>query len=381
MAPGVMNRRGSPQMVVQARRADTESLRIARLRVAWRPTSVPMEIKIMPQRLTLFLTLAAGVLLGALVGTAGAQTTTPAKPAKPGTLKMIRTWSYVGPRAALGGARIQLLDRTGRVLATGKTTSTGTYTFDVRKFRDLKLPLSVRTSGGKAAGKAFSGHMQARVFIATTKGPIAQVSVISTAASQLSSTLPGYAAATMKVRKAMGIPKSALPDVLRLRNGYVGYAQLMRAAKKAGGFDAFAEGIAASATAGKRVKGLAPASAHRSSAVKVGITKRSTTYTCSYPIPSGATTSDQIITDMASAGAGILLKGVGVPSAATSRRVFSTRPEASRTARLSGSSHVSSNRSLRERMAGLVATSSCKPLSSLLFSILMAKASSPNSRA
>lgn len=239
----------------------------------------------------------------------------------------LRTWSYVGPGADLSGARVVLRDRDGRVLASGRTTR-GTYTFTLRSRAGLKFPLSVSTSGGTAAGTAFSGSLSARVFDIGPRYAVVQNSLISTAASRMpgSHTRRGYAQAVSRVRRALGIQKGSLPGVLRLRNSDVGYAQLMRAAARARGFDALADVVAYRAVRGERVRGLRPRSAEASYAParRPGLGARAanqatapSTTQCSPATPTSGSTSSTTIADIATIGVGGLMEYAGLPTTST----------------------------------------------------------------
>ncbi len=274
-----------------------------------------------PPAASLFVAVVAMLLIGAIAGPASAAT------AKPKTLKLVRTWSYVGPRGPLAGATVRLTDRTGRRIATCKSGSQGTCILDLRRVRNVRLPLEVSTSGGTVIGKRFRGHLHARAFDATTDGGIIQLNVISTAATGMAADRRGYDRAVKRVRRALGIPSAAPADYLRLRNGHVGFRQLGRAAVRAGGFDALAADIAKLAESGARLKGLRPKNANSSGAVRVRIAaasaarasvRQSTAPTCSYPIPStpqGSSTSTEVITDVAQVGSAVLLDAAGVPEA------------------------------------------------------------------
>ena len=127
----------------------------------------------------------------------------------------VRVWAYVGPEAPLGGAKVKLRDRDGKVVAQARTTRRGTYEFRFRG-RSPKLPLTATTYGGRAAGKAFTGNMQARVFSLKPSAAVTQLSVISTAASRMSKSSSGYSNATKRVRRSMKIHAGALAELLVL---------------------------------------------------------------------------------------------------------------------------------------------------------------------
>lgn len=245
-----------------------------------------------------------------------------AAPNKPG----LRVWAYVGPAAVLAGARVEVRDARGRTVASGKTGSRGTLL--LRSFRQApRLPLSVRTSGGRAAGKAFTGRMQARVFSTRIGSPITQLSLVSTAASRLARDRKGYQRMTSRVRGTLGIGKGSLPDVLRLRNDDVGYAQLIRAfGRTRGGFDAYARRVAGLARRGKAIGGLRPRSAASSGAlprVRARAAQSAPapdTTVCSASLPSqdpSTDTSTEVISDIAEIGVGSLLEYAGAPISAS----------------------------------------------------------------
>lgn len=271
------------------------------------------------------LAVAAACIGGVAATPALAQGPGSASAPAPKVLKQLRTWSYVGPEGVLAGAKITLSDRTGRVIATGTTTPSGTYTFDLAKKGALKTPLEVNVSGGKARGVAFTGNLTARAFVGNSTEPTVQVSLISTAASQMSAKRKGYAAATAKVRRTLGIGAGAFPSALRLRNSSVGYPQLMAAVRRAGGFDQFAGRLVAAARAGKRIGGLQPSARARarfrdaiSRVAVAGVKQQNDTSQpmCSLAVPSTGSTSDELITDVVEIGAGVLAKYSGIPSAA-----------------------------------------------------------------
>lgn len=276
--------------------------------------------------------------LALLTGTAAAQQGAPAPAAKAKTLKLVRTWSYVGPRGMLAGAKITLEDATGTTIASGTTSKTGSYAFDLSSRASVKLPLTVSTSGGTATALlpsgtfvrlgAFKGHLSSKVFNATTKEPITQVSLLSTAATLIAAadTRKAYGAALAKVERALGFSKTAPSDILRLRNRNVGFKQLLIASRRAGGFDAFAARVAEAAMAGKKVRNLRPPSANASGAISLRLIRGGTPMTrqssssgpiCSQPLPSGPSQSDQLITDVAEIGVGALMKVAGTPSSAS----------------------------------------------------------------
>ena len=241
----------------------------------------------------------------------------------------LRTRSYVGPRAELAGATIVLRDRDGAVLATGRTGYHGTHRFRVRNAKGLKFPLSITTSGGRAAGKPFTGTLEARVFGVGLDYAVVQNSLVSTAASHIagSETRRGYARAVNRVRRSLGIRRGSLPEVLRLRNGDVGYRQLMRASSRAGGFDALAAYVAERAARGKRVGGLRPKSAMHSAAPGQVSARRvksanqastsPNTAICDLGVPSDSTSSE-VITDVGAIGINGLMLYAGIPDVASS---------------------------------------------------------------
>ena len=274
-----------------------------------------------------------------LSGTAAAQQAEPTAKSSSKAPTRVTVWTYVGPRAGLANAKITLTDASGRLLGKGRTSKTGSYHFYVTGGKALKLPLMVRTSGGAPtallpSGKTlsfghFKGHLTAPVF-GIKNEPITQVSLISTVADKIvtTNTRAAFNAATAKVVRTLGFPKSAPTDIMRLRNPHVGFRQLVGAVRRAGGFDAFADRIAEAAAAGKRVKHLRPPSADASGAISARLirggaplTRQSSATTgpvCSAPLPDGTSTSDQVITDVAEIGVGALMKVAGAPSAASS---------------------------------------------------------------
>ncbi len=241
---------------------------------------------------------------GALASSALAQT-------EP-TRKTLRTWSYVGPGAELAGAKISLIDRTGRVIARGTTTRRGTWTFDVSNRSSVRMPLTIRTSGGRARGVAFTGQLRARAFVIGPASPIVDVSLVSTAASMMATSRAGYDRALRKARRSLGLHPDSLPRHLRVNDREVGYVPLMRLAKRKGGFDALAAYVADMARAGTRISGLRPARRARGAAPRQSST---TSAMCGVPTPSGgSTTSDEVITDVVDIGAGALMKAAGLPT-------------------------------------------------------------------
>lgn len=301
-----------------------------------------------------------GVAASAFTGVAAAQETAVAGvPAKPVVKKQVRVWAYVGPRGYLGGAKVTLTDRTGKVIGTGTTSSRGTHTFDVGG-KSFALPLTVSTSGGRITASAlgkkvlavpFDGHMAAVVYGATTRAGITHVNLISTAAAQIAGTRKAHDAAVAKVRSALGISKTSPDDVLQYRNSHVGFRQMIVAARRAGGFDEFATRVARAAAGGKRISGLRPTSANASAAIparlirakstkgfparpvstlpfklprNVATSRQSTapsSTVCQVGVPTEPTTggiSDTVITDVADVGVGALMKVTGAPTAATS---------------------------------------------------------------
>lgn len=249
----------------------------------------------------------------------------------------VRVWAYVGPGAPLANAKVQVKDAKGRLVAQGRTNGRGTYS--ALSFRHSpKLPLSITTSSGRAAGKAFSGHMRARAFSTRLSSQVVQTSLVSTAASKLARGSSSYSRMTSRVRSTLGIGKGSLPEVLRIRNDDVGYQQLIRAfAKTRGGFDSYARKVADLASKSKKIGGLRPKSAALSGAdpgsraraarsgtgapgrAAQGSTTPDTTV-CSVAVPSQGSsgdTSTEIISDIAAIGIGGLLKYAGAPSAAS----------------------------------------------------------------
>lgn len=271
------------------------------------------------------MSVACAALLAA--GTASAEASrTPAKPTPNKT--GVRVWAYVGPLAPLVGARVQVKDAKGHLIAKGRTGGGGTYT--ALSFRRTpKLPLSISTSGGRAAGKAFTGHMQSRGYSTKLASPIIETSLISTAAARLAKSRGSYARMTSRVRTTLGIGKGSLPDVLRLLNDDVGYAQLIKAFGSTGaGFDAYARKVASRAKDRKTVGGLRPRSASdsgpnpraRSSANAAQSAPAPETNMCSVALPSqdpSTDTSTEVISDIAEIGIGSLLEYAGAPLSAS----------------------------------------------------------------
>lgn len=284
------------------------------------------------------------VVLG--VSSASAATIQPIANSKMNLNKVVQTWAYAGPRVRLKGAKITIADRTGRVLQVGKTTRNGNYMFDLSRVKSIKLPLTITTSGGRlVTGRTFDGHLTSRVFALGLKRGVVQTSLISTAASKLATKRAAYARATARVRATLGIPKTAYPWVLGLGNLSVGYRQLAVAARRAGGFDALATDVAALAKAGKRLKGLRPASLTasgpfaskpnrkpRQSSTSVPCGEPGATSTCTWPSSAVAetncgmsgltsdsgTSSTELLTDVGTVAMSGLLKYAGAPSAAAS---------------------------------------------------------------
>lgn len=247
----------------------------------------------------------------------------PPEPAAAGRAgkRLVRTWSYVGPRAALSRARVTVKDRTGCVVAKGRSTRTGTFTAQFREGRLPRMPLTVTTRQGRVSGVRFTGSMRARIYTIGERAPIAQVGLVSTAASRVAEKRRGYTKATKQVRRTLGIRRGSLPDSLRYRNSDVGYRQLARKIRSTGGgFDGFAAKVARKAEAGKVMSGLEPSSATASGprrrAKASGLVTASAapeTSVCQAPLPTNGSTSDQVISDIAAIGVGGLLEYAGVP--------------------------------------------------------------------
>ncbi len=268
-------------------------------------------------RMAIALIAAASLVAGGLAASDGARAED--APRTPG--QVVRTWSYVGPGAPLVGATIALRDRAGTVLATGVTTATGTYTFDLSGRAPVATPLTVTTSRGTAAGSRFDGHLKARVFAASSNYAVVQNSLISTAASQMATTRRGYAIATGKVRRALGIPRGSLAEALRLPQGAVSYSRLRREARRAGGFDVLATRLADAARDGRRITGLRPkspsasvAGTPRARGTKGANQMAAETTMCGAPLPTSGSTSSQNINDIAQLGVAGLLKYAGMPT-------------------------------------------------------------------
>ena len=219
----------------------------------------------------------------------------------------------------MAGATVVVRDRTGCVLKRGRTEPSGTFSLRVTARNALRYPLTVTATGGRAASARFGGTMRARVFAVHRNSPVTQVSLVSTAASRMSHKKTGYARATKKVRKTLGIAKGSLPDVLRYRNSDVGYRQLVRKIRSTKGrFDGFAAKVARQAEAGRVIRGLRPSSAMESgprrSSAQVEASASPETSVCDAPVPSNGNTSDEIISDIAAIGVGGLLEYAGAPS-------------------------------------------------------------------
>ena len=232
-------------------------------------------------------------------------------------LRTLRTWSYFGPRAELSGAQVKVRDRTGCVVATGRTARSGTFSVRFSRHQVPRLPLTVTAQGGRAAGVKFTGTMKARVFRLGQRTPVTQISLASTAATRLATQQRGYVRATAKVRRALGIAKGSLPDVLRYRNSDVGFRQLARKIRRTKhGFDGYAVRVARTAERGGRLRGLRPASAMQSGPLRraaVQAAEAAETSVCQAPLPTTGSTSDQVISDIAAIGVGGLLEYAGVP--------------------------------------------------------------------
>lgn len=249
-----------------------------------------------------------------------------AEPAKKSSPSGIRVWAYLAPTAPLAGARVEIRDARGKVVARGRTTARGTYLARLSG-RSPKLPLRVSTSGGRAAGRAFSGKMLARAFSTRLSSPITQVSLASSAAYRMSGSSKGYSRATSRVRSTLRITKGSRPDVLRLRNDDVGYAELTRAIRRTrGGFDAFARRVADLAERGKTIGGLRPRSASSSGVTPLPRARTAQsapapdTTVCSVALPSQSSsgdTSTEVISDIAEIGVGSLLEYAGAPVSAS----------------------------------------------------------------
>jgi len=238
----------------------------------------------------------------------------------------VRVWAYVGPQAPLNGAQVKLRDANGKVVAQGRTTRRGTHEFRFTR-RSPKLPLTATTSGGRQAGKSFSGTMRARVFSLKATAPITQLSVVSTAASQMAKSSKAYSNATKRVRRSMKIHAGALPDVLRIRNSDVGYSQLIKKySHSKDGFNGFARSVANAASKSKYIGGLRPKNASVSGAVPLSLQARVAQTTPSDTIPDTINCSDNVptqntsedvalnaLTDVGAIAIGTLLHARGAP--------------------------------------------------------------------
>ncbi len=276
-----------------------------------------------------------------LAGTAAAdQTASTSSKAKQAFSQPIRIWTSVGPRAGLANATVTITDATGKVVARARTSrTTGSVRIDLSGRKGLALPLMARTTGGAPtallpSGKtisfeAFKGHLVAPIF-GVRHQPITLMSPVSTAAVQIatSDTRAAHAAAVRKVTRALGFTGRDADIAIRWRNSAVGFKQLAAAARRAGGYDAFIEKIAEAAAAGRKLKHLRPPSAAASGAISQRLIRGGTPLArqssassgpvCSASLPSGPSTSQTVLTDVAEVGVGALMKVAGTPSSASS---------------------------------------------------------------
>lgn len=238
--------------------------------------------------------------------------------------RMLDAWAYYGPRAGIANGRVTAKDRSGCVVARGRTTSTGAFGLAFRKEALPRLPLTLTVKGGKAAKKPFKGVVKARVFSLKKHDPVVQLSLATSAASRLGHTKRTYAKSHKRVMTTLGFSPTAQSWSLQYRNSHVGYRQLTRKVRRTkGGFDGLVAKLAKATNSKQRMKGLRPGSAMASgprnlaqgAAVQAAEAADSTI--CDMPVPtSGTSSSDEVISDVATTGIGALLEYAGSDAAA-----------------------------------------------------------------
>ena len=290
-----------------------------------------------PVRASLPIVMAAlGFALGVPVATAATRT----------HLHTLRVWSTVGPGVELNGASVKVRDAQGLVIARGTTSVHGTWRVGLSKFYTTALPLTVTTSGGTAKGESFTGHLRAVVYSVGASNPIVNPDLVTTSATVMVANLPlatvepvlratdaarrravlkrAYAAATIRVRYALRIPKRAPATEMMFKNHYVKWSKLKAAiSAEPRGFEGFVQKLVAAAASNRKIASLGGPRRKVQGGPRTpkGMLRQAYTptmpvSTCPSTVGSGSTTgaSPDLVEDFGAAAVGGLLEVAGAPS-------------------------------------------------------------------
>lgn len=174
----------------------------------------------------------------------------------------VNVQAYVGPYQYVAGGTVTVRDRSGKALARAKTSTRGRAALRVVGRPSVRAPYSVSVSGGTVRGKPFTGTLTTHVSSVPKRFKLTRVDYATTAASKMPGSGSGrFQSNLVRVMRSLGFGTSRpfgwkTTEPLRYHSYQVGAANLTRAIRRAGGYDAFTTGLARTAGAKRRVQGL-----------------------------------------------------------------------------------------------------------------------------
>jgi len=172
------------------------------------------------------------------------------------TPKNLMVQAYVGPFRYVVGAKVAVTDPvSGRTMGTGRTLRHGQVSLRVAGMPSQSAPFVVTVSGGRVRGRAFVGTL--RTIVPKFSLAVQRIDPSTTAAAKMrSARTGGFRGNLSLVRRSLGFVGANKNGNLWLYSRVVGDQQLLRAVKRAGGYDAFTSSLARTARQHGRVKGL-----------------------------------------------------------------------------------------------------------------------------
>ena len=174
----------------------------------------------------------------------------------------VNVQAYVGPYRYVAGGIVTVRDASGVALEQATTSTRGRAALRVSGRPSVRAPYSVSVTGGTVRGKAFTGTLTTRVSSVPKRFKLTRIDYATTAAAKMPGSGSGrFQSNLMRVMHSLGFTTHrpfgwTTTEPLRYHSYQVGDANLMRAIRWAGGYDAFTARLAQIARAHRRMKGL-----------------------------------------------------------------------------------------------------------------------------
>ena len=174
----------------------------------------------------------------------------------------VNVQAYVGPYRYVAGGTVTVRDASGSMLAQGTTSTRGRAALRVAGRPSVRAPYTVSVRGGTVRGTKFTGTLNTRVSSLSNRFRLTRVDYATTAASKMPGATSGrFQSNVVRVMGALGFPTRrpfgwTTTEPLRYYSYEVGDANLTRAVRWAGGYDAFTARLAQITRAHRRMKGL-----------------------------------------------------------------------------------------------------------------------------